>query len=88
MATRCYSRSEARLPQAPQAFTRTLLQRARESVGNRDFQSTAQMFAQAGHSLRIVDGEPENIKITTTLDWEIARKVIAPSLGLTTSYEL
>ena len=76
------SRAEARIFQAPQAFSRELLISAREKTDGRQFQSTAQMIMDAGNSLLAIPGEPENIKITTTLDWEIARKVIAPRLGL------
>lgn len=79
-----YSRDEARIFQAPQAFNRQLLTNARAHAGNQEFQSTAQMVMDAGHSLLAVAGEPENIKITTPLDWQIARKVIASKLGLNT----
>ena len=75
------SRQEARIFQAPQAFSRELLAIARTKTDGREFQSTAQMVIDAGASLLAIPGEPENIKITTTLDWQIAQDVIAPNQG-------
>ncbi len=40
------------------------------------------MVIDAGASLLAIPGEPENIKITTTLDWQIAQDVIGPNQGL------
>jgi len=74
-------RTKAGIFQAPQAFRRSLLEAAQASAGDRVYQSTAQMVIGAGTALRVVPGEPENIKITTPLDWEIARTVIGPKLG-------
>jgi 2-C-methyl-D-erythritol 4-phosphate cytidylyltransferase len=78
------TRQEARIFQAPQAYSREVLTDARRKSAGRQFQSTAQMVIDAGHALWAVPGEPENIKITTPLDWLIAQRVIAPSLGLDT----
>ena len=76
------SRSQAGIFQAPQAFTREVLVSARRRIADQEFQSTAQMVIDAGYTLQALPGEPENIKITTSLDWEIAQRVIAPALGL------
>ncbi len=76
------SRQEARIFQAPQAFSRELLASAKTKTAGREFQSTAQMVIDAGASLLAIPGEPENIKITTTLDWQIAQDVIGPNQGL------
>lgn len=76
------SRQEARIFQAPQAFNRELLHSAIEKTAGSEFQSTAQMVIAAGTSLLHIPGEPENIKITTLLDWQIAQYVIAPNQGL------
>ena len=78
------TRQEARIFQAPQAYSREVLMDARRKSAGRQFQSTAQMVIDAGHALWAVPGEPENIKITTSLDWLIAQRVIAPLLGLDT----
>lgn len=84
MVASCHTRQEARIFQAPQAFRRDVLINARKEMDDREFQSTAQMVMKAGYALRSIPGEPENIKITTPLDWLIAQKVIAPKLGLDT----
>ncbi|MDX1734932.1 MAG: 2-C-methyl-D-erythritol 4-phosphate cytidylyltransferase [Halioglobus sp.] len=77
---RYLSRSEAGIFQAPQAFRRDILETARAGAAGREFQSTAQMVIQAGYPLAAVPGEAHNIKITSSLDWEIAQSVIAPRL--------
>ena len=82
-----WGRDTARVFQAPQAFRRDMLARARRGSGGREFQSTAQLLIAAGFPLAEVPGHSENIKITTALDWEIARKVIAPMLGFSTAHE-
>lgn len=76
------TRQEARIFQAPQAYRREVLMDARRKSAGRQFQSTAQMVIDAGYALWAVPGEPENIKITSPLDWLIAQRAIAPSLGL------
>lgn len=76
------TRQEARIFQAPQAYHRAVLHTARHKTTGREFQSTAQMVIAAGYTLQAIPGEPENIKITTSLDWLIAQRVIAPTLGL------
>jgi 2-C-methyl-D-erythritol 4-phosphate cytidylyltransferase len=80
----CQTRQEARIFQAPQAYHRDILLTARRNTAGREFQSTAQMVIAAGYTLQAIPGEPENIKITTSLDWLIAQKAIAPTLGLDT----
>lgn len=78
------SRTDAGIFQAPQAFHRDVLTQAGRRTRGQEFQSTAQMVIDAGFALQAVAGEPENIKITTQLDWDIARSVLAPKLGLGT----
>ncbi len=81
-AARYLDRSTAGIFQAPQAFRAALLRQARDVTRGRAFQSTAQMVISAGFPLRAVPGEPHNIKITTPLDWRIARDVIGPLLNI------
>jgi 2-C-methyl-D-erythritol 4-phosphate cytidylyltransferase len=73
---------EARIFQTPQAYARDVLLTAGQKTGGRQFQSTAQMVIAGGYPLHAIPGEPENIKITTSLDWLIAQNAIAPKLGL------
>lgn len=77
-----WDRQHARIFQAPQAFSRDILARARSLHAGRQFQSTAQMVIEAGFPLAEVPGNVENIKITTPFDWQVAQRVIAPMLGL------
>ncbi len=71
------------LPQAPQAFHREIVERAYQNAienGIED-QTTLELVLRLGIKVLVVPGEEWNIKITTPLDWEIANKVIAPSIG-------
>lgn len=70
------------LPQAPQAFHREIVERAYQNAvenGIED-QTTLELVLRLGIKVLMVQGEELNIKITTPLDWEIANKVIAPSI--------
>lgn len=76
------SRSHTVSFQTPQAFSRELLERYHDCKAY-TFQSTAEYLIHKGTHVRYVLGEETNIKITSPLDWKIARDVIAPQLGLT-----
>ncbi len=80
----CQTRQEARIFQTPQAYRRDVLHTALDKTMGREFQSTAQLVIAGGYTLHAIPGEPENIKITTSLDWLIAQRVLAPLLGLDT----
>jgi 2-C-methyl-D-erythritol 4-phosphate cytidylyltransferase len=75
-----WERTGARLFQAPQAFSREVLDQAQRALGGREFQSTAQMVMSSGIALAVVEGEETNIKITSPFDWRVAQQVIAPML--------
>ncbi len=82
LVTASIARSEVMLPQAPQAFYREILEQAYQKAlknGVED-QSTWELVLRLGMKVLAVPGEELNIKITTPLDWEIANKVIAPSI--------
>jgi 2-C-methyl-D-erythritol 4-phosphate cytidylyltransferase/2-C-methyl-D-erythritol 2,4-cyclodiphosphate synthase len=66
------------LAQTPQAFTPQVLASAL-ALGARGGSGTdeAALAEQAGHDVRLVPGDPRNIKITTPADLEIAREVLA-----------
>ena len=70
------------IPQSPQAYRRELLERAYEYALAKDIetQSTLELVLLLGVKALAVPGEETNIKITSSLDWEIARKIIAPLL--------
>jgi len=62
------------LSQTPQAFRRSVL---RDALALRsDATDEAALAEQAGHAVRIVQGEPTNIKITTPEDLTIAEAIV------------
>jgi 2-C-methyl-D-erythritol 4-phosphate cytidylyltransferase len=64
--------------QSPQAFHREILERALRAAGDSasEAQATWEVVARIGVPVHTVPGDESNIKITTRLDWEIARRVI------------
>lgn len=82
--TESIPRSQIRLTQSPQAFHRDILDKAYRNAletGIED-QTTWELVVRLGIPVKAVEGEEQNIKITTPFDWEIANKVIAPSIDL------
>jgi len=77
------SRMACFLPQSPHAFSREVLEKAYESATQKGIKTQApwELVFLTESKIKIIKGEETNIKITTPLDWEIAKKVIAPSLG-------
>jgi 2-C-methyl-D-erythritol 4-phosphate cytidylyltransferase len=63
--------------QTPQAFRRELLERARGAAGDRSFADDAAAVRAAGAPIRMVLGEPRNLKITTNEDLAYARELVA-----------
>jgi 2-C-methyl-D-erythritol 4-phosphate cytidylyltransferase len=63
--------------QTPQAFRRELLERARRAAGDRSFVDDAAAVRAAGAPVRMVLGEPRNLKITTVEDLAYARELVA-----------
>ena len=76
--------SEVMLPQAPQAFHHEILERAYQNAlkNGVEEQTTLELVLRLGIKVLAVPGEELNIKITTPLDWEIANKVIVPSIDV------
>lgn len=74
IVTRGYKRSQVGIFQGPQAFARPLLEecitKAREFDWNE--QSTLQLALRAGIAVAAVEGEKNNIKLTTPEDWALA----------------
>src|SRR5207247_7308667 len=58
------------LAQTPQAFRRDVLRDALASTA--DATDEAELAERAGHAVRLVEGDPANIKITTLEDVRIA----------------
>lgn len=64
--------------QTPQAFRRDLLKRAHRHALENNIAATddADLVERIGASVRIVDGSPLNLKITTPADLEIAQALV------------
>ena len=67
------------LAQTPQAFTRDILRAALElgGPGSQDATDEATLAERAGFSVRLVEGESSNIKITTPEDLQLAEAIVA-----------
>ena len=65
------------LAQTPQAFKRDLLEASIHAAAGATVTDEAMLLERAGHRVHLVDGEPQNIKVTTPADWTAARELIA-----------
>jgi 2-C-methyl-D-erythritol 4-phosphate cytidylyltransferase / 2-C-methyl-D-erythritol 2,4-cyclodiphosphate synthase len=78
IVARTIARESIYLAQTPQAFTRQVLaaaiQRGLEMAGTAT--DEASLAEQAGHPVRLVDGEPANIKITTEQDLMVSKALL------------
>lgn len=70
-------RSDYRLVQTPQTFTVSLLKRAYALPYTDSFTDDASVVEALGHNVSMVDGNRENIKITTPFDLVIAEALIS-----------
>jgi 2-C-methyl-D-erythritol 4-phosphate cytidylyltransferase/2-C-methyl-D-erythritol 2,4-cyclodiphosphate synthase len=80
------------LAQTPQAFRRHVLEEA-VAVGRSGVEATdeAMLAEQAGHRVHVIEGDPANVKITTTGDLESARQraqALAAGGRIGTGYDL
>ena len=69
-------RSEYRLVQTPQAFGIQLLKRAYSQPYSDAFTDDASVVEHLGHGISLVEGNRENIKLTTPFDLQIAPTLI------------
>ena len=78
IVARTIARESVYLAQTPQAFSREVLEQAialaREGIGPAT--DEASLAEQAGHSVRLVDGESTNIKITTPHDLDVSKALL------------
>lgn len=70
-------RSEYRMVQTPQAFDIQLLKRANRQPYREAFTDDASVVEAIGAGVTMVDGNRENIKITTPLDMAVAEALIS-----------
>ena len=74
--SRIIDRSALRMVQTPQVFQAEALRKAYEQPFSATFTDDASVMEAAGHKVTLVDGERENIKITTPSDMLIAEAII------------
>ena len=73
--SRWIDREKLRAVQTPQVFRYELLVKAYEQEYSASFTDDASVVESIGHPVRLVDGNPENIKITTQEDLVFAEAV-------------
>lgn len=71
-------RADYRLVQTPQVFDIQLLKAANRQPYSDAFTDDASVVESYGHSVTMVDGNRENIKITTPFDLKIAEALLTP----------
>ncbi|HBG71569.1 MAG: 2-C-methyl-D-erythritol 4-phosphate cytidylyltransferase [Bacteroidetes bacterium GWF2_43_63] len=69
-------RSRFRLCQTPQFFQATLLLDAYRQSYTQSFTDDASVVESSGYPIRIIEGNPENIKITTPADLKFAEAIL------------
>lgn len=69
-------RDDYRLVQTPQTFDIQLLKAANRQPYRDDFTDDASVVESYGHTITLVDGNRENIKITTPYDLKIAKVLV------------
>ena len=76
-------RRTVRLAQTPQTFFIDLIKSAHRLASRRGFTATddASVAEFAGETVRVIPGDPDNIKITTPQDLVIARAIMAQRKG-------
>ena len=74
--SRTVSRDDYRLVQTPQTFDIQLLKAANQQPYNDGFTDDASVVESYGHAITLVEGNRENIKITTPYDMKIAEVLI------------
>ena len=69
-------RGDYRLVQTPQVFQKSLILEAYEKAGRSDFTDDASVVEAAGHEITLVDGNRENIKLTSPFDLLVAEGLL------------
>lgn len=70
-------RNEYRAVQTPQCFRTELLKKAFASAEHTDYSDDATVVEASGHPISMVEGNNENIKITSPIDLELGQLIIA-----------
>ncbi|NTW25687.1 MAG: 2-C-methyl-D-erythritol 4-phosphate cytidylyltransferase [Lentimicrobium sp.] len=73
---RPFDRSSIRCIQTPQCFRLSILRKAYKLLNIKDFTDDASLVESLGYTIKLFEGNPENIKITTPFDLIIAEALI------------
>ncbi len=82
------ARQEIWLAQTPQGFRRSVLEAAVALGATMEATDEGMLAEQAGHPVAIVEGDPQNFKITTADDLARARASLAGMTRIGTGYDL
>lgn len=82
------ARDEIWLAQTPQGFRRAVLAAAVAAADGVEATDEAALAERAGHAVRVVTGDDQNVKITTPDDLEAARARVSSTLRVGTGYDL
>lgn len=75
------SRDAYRLVQTPQTFRASLLRRAYEQPFCEAFTDDASVVEASGHAVHLVEGNRENIKLTTPYDLIVAKALVESAIN-------
>jgi 2-C-methyl-D-erythritol 4-phosphate cytidylyltransferase len=75
--SRNLTRQEIRIVQTPQAFNSVLLKESFQQAYQDTFTDEASVVQYAGHSIQLIEGEEENIKITFPMDLIVAERLLS-----------
>ena len=82
VSSRTVPRDDYRLVQTPQTFDIQLLKAANRQPYNNCFTDDASVVESYGHQITLVEGNRENIKITTPYDITVAEAIINSQLSI------
>ncbi|RPH29423.1 MAG: 2-C-methyl-D-erythritol 4-phosphate cytidylyltransferase [Bacteroidales bacterium] len=77
-STRPFDREKVYLVQTPQVFRASIIKRCYKTAWQPSFTDDASVAEFLGEKIHLVEGNRENIKITTPLDMKIAEALINP----------
>ena len=75
--SRPFDRNRLCIVQTPQVFRADILRKAYEQPYDERFTDDASLVEASGHAIRLVDGNRENIKITTPMDLQYAETTLS-----------
>ena len=74
--SKALDRANFRLVQTPQVFASAIIQKSYQQPYSELFTDDASVVEAAGYTINLVEGNRENIKITTTMDLKLANLLL------------